>query len=844
MNKTLFSFLFLGIVFISSAQKAHSDENSKKIIYKGIVYDENREPLPFVNVYMGKGKNGTTTDINGEFTLKTRHKRGKITFSLIGYQTKTIKVNPKQTFIKVILKEEKNVLDKVVIIKRPKKRLKKKENPAYPILKQIWKRKKHNGLKQVKRYEYRKHETNEIGLNRLDTVFLKKLFKQDYPDIINELPYDNEGFHYTIPIYIKERVYHIYGNNLLGKERIDVEAEKSKGFEGQGFAFERMANKFDEVDIYKNTFNLFNKPFVSPVSTTGFDTYDYLLYDSITKGNKKYYNIYFFPRRKGDLAFEGNFLVSAQNFSISKISMRLKKDANVNFIRNLYIEKEYTIINDSLYLPKTDIFEGDFSLIDKRDTKKGITLKKTYQYFDYNFNNTYPEDFYDQKVEQYYPKQFKKDKNYWEKHTTLQNTKKTYQLINNVKNKKSIASVTKWINILTTGYFFISKNLQFGPVFTTIGKNGVEGIRLAPGFRTFKSPDDRFRLRGHLAYGVKSKTWGYEIKAKYLISYKPRIMVGVVLSEDNVQQSRTLLNVSNIMSTENFGSNFIFSRGKNVFISRIRERSLKLDYRIAKNFHVGIIPSHKIIQPADYSVFSMDYLDENGNIKHKVTDIGSDFYITYTPGRDVYGYGVEQAYGKNPFPSFILNYHRGFKALGGDFSYDKLQFRYQQKIILGKIGYTDLTIDLGKTFQTVPLALLNPIPANQILISKPNTFSLLNYYDYVTDSYAVGHFEHHFNGFFLNRIPLIKHLKLKTVAAFRAAYGTISDENKNINLSNIQLAAPSNDVYYEYSIGVENIGYGNLRFLRIDGVWRSKHQSINGLYSPKFAIRLAIRPDF
>jgi hypothetical protein len=843
MRKIIVLLLVL-LYFNGFSQKNKKPEKPEKITYTGIVYDINHEPLPFVNVFMAKGKFGTTTDINGEFVLKTRRKRGKMTFSLMGYQTKVVKVSPKNTFIKVILKEEKNVLDEVVIVQRPKKRLKKKENPAYRILKQIWKHRKKNGLKQVDKYEYRKYETTEIGLNHLDTVFLKKIFKKDYRRIIEELPFDNEGFHYYIPVYIKELVYHIYGNNRLNKERIDIEAEKSNGFYQQGFVFDRMANKFDEVDIYKNTFNLFNKPFVSPISTTGFDTYDYLLYDSIQKNNQKFYNIYFFPRREGDLAFEGNFLVTDKNFSVTKITMKLKKDVNVNFVRGVYVEKEYTIVNDSIYLPKTDVFEGDFTLIDKNDKNKGLNIKKTYHYSDYNFNKSYSPDFYDEQIEQYAPNQFKKDKKYWKNYTDLTQSEKTYRLINEVKHKKRIVNITKWINIVTTGYFDLGRHFQFGPIFKAFGKNGVEGLRLAAGFRTFKTSDDRFRLIGHLAYGLKDEKIKYGFQAKYLLSYKPRIELNLTVSDDYTQQARTLLNVSNIMFTENFGSNFVLSRGKNYFLSRIREKSIKLDYRIAKNFHLGLIPAYKTIEPADRKYFSMDYIDQKGMVQKRVVDVGSDFYLTYTPGRDVYGFGVEQRYGKNPFPSFIINYHHGFKSLGGDFSYDKLQFRYMQRVLLGKIGKTDLTVELGKTFGTVPLALLNPVPANQILLLKPNTFTLLNYYDFVTDTYAVGHFEHHFSGFIWNRLPLLRKLKFRVVTSFRAAYGTISTDNISINRSNLQYAAPDKDLYYEYSVGLENIGYGNLRFIRVDAVWRSDYQSVNGLYSPKFAIRVGIRPDF
>ena len=109
------------------------------------------------------------------------------------------------------------------------------------------------------------------------------------------------------------------------------------------------------------------------------------------------------------------------------------------------------------------------------------------------------------------------------------------------------------------------------------------------------------------------------------------------------------------------------------------------------------------------------------------------------------------------FPSLVVNYHRGYKGvLNGTFNYDKIQFKYRQPILLGKLGLLITTVDAGKTFGTLPITLLSPIPANQSYWLTKNTFSLMNFYDFVTDTYISGHFEQHFNGFILNRIPLIK----------------------------------------------------------------------------------------
>ncbi len=838
--------LFLFIVFLISSITMQAQQKQTKpprIIYRGQVFDENKQPLPFVNVYMAKGKYGTTTDFEGKFVLKTRRKRGKITFSMQGYQTKVIKIKPKMNFIKVYLKPEKNVLEEIVIVKRPKKHLGKKENPAYKILKQIWAHRRKNGLKKVSQYSYTKHELTEIGLNHLDSLFLQKLFKKDYAAILKKLPPDESGTQFKLPIYVKEKVTRIYGDNRLGKKRVDIVAEKTKGFNTQGFIFDRLSQKFESVDVYNNTFNLFNKAFVSPVSSTGFDTYDYVLYDSIQKNNQKYYNIYFFPRREGDLAFEGNFLVSDKNFAITKIQMRLKADANLNFVRGVQIEKSYKTVNDSIYLPEKDSFEGDFSLLNKNELHKGLNVKTVYTYTDYQLNPNLPPSFFAEENLQYKPNQYQKPEAYWQKWERNGQAKQTYALIEAVKNKKQIGRINKWLNILTTGFFKVSSGLQFGPLFQAIGQNGVEGLRLMAGLRTFKTPNDRFRAYAHLAYGTKDHRFKWALSGKYLLSFKPRILLEAGVSDDYVQQSRSLMDVSELMFTENFGANFLLSRDQNIFLSRIKQGYIKFDFRMAKNFHVGLRPAYRYITSANPAGFKLDYIDEEGRLHHSLTDIGSAFYLAYTPGRKVYGFGVEQRYGKNPYPSIILKYYKGTSWLGGDFNYDKLQLRYNQRILWGKVGRTDFSLETGKTFGKVPLALLNPIPANQILILKPYTFSLINYYDYVTDTYAATFITHHFDGFILNRLPLLKHLKLRSLFSFRAAYGTISPENIAINRSNIRYAAPTG-WYYEYSVGLENIGFGNLRFIRVDAVWRSDYHSVNGLTSPKFAFRIAFKPDF
>jgi hypothetical protein len=810
----------------------------------GQILDKDNEPLPYVNVYLTNTTNGTVTDFDGRFQLSTTKRRGKIEISFVGYETQSLKYNSKKTHFNVVLSEASNTLDEIIIVSKPKKRLKKKENPAYRILKEIWSRKKKNGLKLVKAYQYKKLQTTEIGLNNLDSLFLKNVFKKEYKKVLNELPPNDNGINYYIPLYLSETVKNIYANNLMNAKREDIEAEKNAGVSKQGFVFDKMSNTFNDLDIHQNNIMVLKKSFVSPISTTGFETYDYVLHDSIIVHKKKFYSIYFFPRRNGDLAFEGNFLVADKNFSITKIKMRVHKDINLNFVRKLSFEKEYIIKNDSIYLPKKDIYIGDFTFTNADEDNKGLTIKKTSEYSQYEFDKELPKAFYSENIIRYKPRQFNKTAQYWDSISTSSEKKNTYKLISSVKNKKEIKQITGVLNTIATGYINLGATLQFGQYWNTIVKNSVEGVKIKLGFRTFKGPDDRFRLSGFFGYGTKDKRYKFGTEAKYLVSYKPRIAIGASYLSDIEQLGGKLLS-TNGLNANVFDPNALFSRGDNFFLSKVKRTALKFDVEIRKNVHFGISAAHNIIESASPKDFKVDYIDQNNTIQSEVTDVNTDIYIAYTPGRFQYGFGVEQKMGKNLHPSLVINYHKGFKGvLNGTFNYDKIQFKYNQPLLLGKLGLLIATVDAGKTFGTVPVTLLSPIPANQTYWITKNTFSLINYYDFVTDTYVSGHFEQHFNGLILNRIPLIKQLKLRSLITFKTVYGTVSDENISINKSNIKYTAPTDKMYYEYGFGLENIGYQNIRPIRVDFIWRGEHTSINGLPSPKFAIRFGTKVDF
>ena len=77
---------------------------------------------------------------------------------------------------------------------------------------------------------------------------------------------------------------------------------------------------------------------MSPLSRTGIQNYNYYLADSAYIDNKWCYNIIYYPRRKNELTFKGDFWVNDSTFAIKEINMQASKNANINWVKDIYIE--------------------------------------------------------------------------------------------------------------------------------------------------------------------------------------------------------------------------------------------------------------------------------------------------------------------------------------------------------------------------------------------------------------------------------------------------------------------------------------------------------------------------
>lgn len=797
----------------------------------GVVLDDTNAPLPYVNVYFKGTNEGGITDENGKFYLESPTTQTDLIVTFVSFAPKEIKLDKAVNYNLVVTLSEANELKEVVLYAG---KTSKKNNPAIDILRKIWERRRKNGLRMFKQYEYDKYEKVEFDLNTIDSALVNSRVFKGMEFIFDKVDTSNVTGKTYLPIFINEALSKVYGDNVASRKKEITSANRNSGFNNNQQIIAFVKDLYAEYDIYDNYLKFFDKDFVSPISRTGINVYNYVLTDSSYIDNKWCYNIVFYPRRKAELTFKGNFWVNDTTFAIKKISMSASKSANINWVKDIYIEQDFDVLNDSVFLLKRDHMMSDFAM-NKKEDSRGVYGKRTTLFRDYVFDKKKPDAFYTADVNLYDEAVHNRSEEYWDdnRFESLNNDERgVYKMLDTLKTVPSFRRMYSLVATLGSGYYQMG-NFDYGPIFSTFGYNDVEGIRLRTGGRTYFGQNDPWRLEGYTAYGFKDNQFKYGISGKWMVDKKNRVILAAGNRRD-IEQIGVSLTATNDVLGRSFASSSLFMSGSNNLLTSINFSTFSAEIEPVKNLMFRTSFNYRTLKSAS-PAFSLDYYIDPNNpqlgTKGDVQQYEYGFMIDYTPKRRTIGYGVERSDVDLNYARLFLNFSQGVKDLfHSDFDYQKLQFYYRQPVLVGGFGRLFTTFEAGKIFGTVPLGLMGVVPGNQSYFAIENTYNLLDFYEFVADEYVSLHLEHNFNGRLFSRIPGLRNLNLREIIGIKGIYGTVSDENLRINASNIIYRAPE-DVYWEYHAGVGNI----FKVFRIDFAWRGSYLDVPG--ANKFAIK-------
>ncbi|MDG1570925.1 DUF5686 family protein [Robiginitalea sp. M366] len=809
---TIVVFLFGGMALLAQTKAG------------GIVVDQEGEPVPFANIVFPGSSQGTISNDNGRFYLESDQTFQTLSVSFVGYATREVTLEGRVNLELRIVLEEGEQLDEVVVYVG---RQSKKNNPAVDILRKIWAKKRTNGLRKYEQYTYDAYEKIEFDLNTIDSALMQSRVFKGMEFVFQDLDTSRITGKTYLPIFLNEKFTRVYGDNAMDLEKQEVLGNKNSGFSNNQAILAFVQDLYSDYDIYDNYLKFFDKSFTSPLSRTGVDTYNYVLADSAFLEDKWCYNILYYPRRKNELTFKGDFWVNDTTFAVKKINLQLTRSANINWVKEIYIEQEFEVLSDSVFLLKRDYMLSDFAF-NKKEESRGVYGKRTTVYDHYAFDQPRPREFYKAEADPFHPEVYQRPDSFWATNrleALNKDEQGVYSMLDTLKTVPRFRSYYNLVSILGSGYVEIDKwNLDLGDIYSVVGYNDAEGWRVRGGARTYFGQNDPWRLEGYLAYGFADHKVKYGLSGKFLLDRKLRLILSGGNRRDVEQMGLNLTATTDVLG-RSAASGSVLTVGNNNRLTSINLSTAALEMEPVRNLRLRIGGSFRTLRSALPDAFSLDYLDPEapGGIASSIRQFDLITTLVYTPGRETIGYGVERRDVNDTYSNLFLQYTRGLQGfLQSDFDYSKWQFSYTQPWQLGGLGRLRTTLEAGKTFGEVPLGLLSVVPGNQTLFSIYSTFPNLDFYEFVTDTYVAAHLEHNFNGRLFSRLPLLRNWNLREIVGLRGAWGELSDANRQLSSpANIPLQAPDQKVYWEYSVGVGNI----FKVFRIDFNFRGNYLS-------------------
>jgi hypothetical protein len=807
----------------------HLAKAQKTIVYGKVFDAETKEALPFVNVAFKGSKVGTTTNLDGQYRLETYYAEDSLIATFVGYKPLAFKVErDERQEINFPMAEGSISLSEVVV------NAKDFENPAHVLLKKIIKNKKINNKAKLDSYEYETYNKIEFDLNNLSEKFTDRKIFKSFDFIFNNI--DSTGEKVTLPFFMTESISdYYYRRNPRGRKEI-IHATKVSGINNESIS-QFLGQMYQDVNVYENSIGIFGKNFVSPISDYGLLFYKYYLVDSTYIDDKWCFRMDFIPKNETELVFEGHFWVNDTTYAIKEIDASILPSANINFIVDLDVRHEYDEVEPEVWMLRREELLADFNLV---KSEMGFYGKKVTTYKDFVINEPKDTEFFSGPEHVVVKSEINAmEEDYWKenRHEIISDEQQAiYDMVDSLKTNRVFMTYVDIVNFFFQGYWVDGK-IEYGPVFTFLSYNTVEGLRPKFGLRTSNDFSTRLMLEGYGAYGTRDERFKYMLGGQYFLSKKPRQIVGAYLSEDyeligQVPNYFSRDHFIQILTVRNPQDRLILNKQARVFTERVwfSGFSTMLEFRRRELSSAGAWNFERTADVGGEMV-----VEDVSNITSSEISVGVRFAYREN---FVEGEFERISLGSN-WPILNVRMDFGLKGvLGSDYEYQKLTVSATDKIPAGPFGTLKYSFEGGKTWQSMPYPLQFVHSGNESFFYNSEAFNTMNFFEFVSDRYVAMRAEHHFEGFFFNKVPLFKKLKWREIIGVNGIYGDFSPDNLD------ELVLPDltytfdNGPFAEAYVGVDNI----FRFFRVDAIWRLTY--LDNTRAPKFGLLLGFDIKF
>jgi hypothetical protein len=795
---------------------------------QGIVKDgATGTPLSLASVGFLHTDAGALTDDGGRFSLETTLGRAdSIRVSMIGYKEVVLPVKRSEQQPWVILLEEQGAtLNEITVKASNSERYRNKDNPAVALIRKAIEHKESNYPSDKPHASYRQYERLQVSLMRNQDSSRNE--KGSWSAYIRQHA-DTQRLKgkALLPIFVHEKASRFAYDAVRKQQAEQVIGEKKTDLEDMADAsgldayFEKI---YAGTDVYDNNILLGDQQLLSPIAGMAPAFYKYFITDTLKDSLPWQVQLSFFPRNQADLLFKGTLQIALDSsFAVTHAYMTVNKNINLNWVDDLDITLQYRKSDAGTYYLQQSTLGMAMSALSKT---KGIFGERFISVTDYQVtsgDSPLPVLPATGKMPELQEEEWAKLRP--QSLNTAQGD--AFANLDTLKNRPSFKRALNIFTLLLSGYEVLGP-LEIGPVNSFYSFNPVEGFRLKLGGRTTDQFSTRFVLEGHLVYGFRDKQWKYNAGITYSLTGRSifRFPVRALTLRHSYEtqipgQDLAFMEEDNFLLSFKRGDNSKWVYSKKWSIEYLHETKAHLSFRLGFTHSIQSPSGSLVYQAAApeprICLTNITLSEFNGEIRWAPRE---QFYQGKKFRRPVF----------NAYPIFTLRGTIGIEGLlNAKYSYQAVTLNIFKRFYLSQIGFSDVVLEGGKVFGHVPFPLLYIHKANQTYAYQLQSYNLMNFMEFVSDRYVSLHIDHSFNGFFLNKIPLVRKLQLRETASFKALYGDVSRDNRPGEGRSGLFDFPANNLgrpvthslkdgpYLEASLGISNL----FRILRVDLVKR------------------------
>ncbi|MDJ0367527.1 DUF5686 family protein [Hymenobacter sp. H14-R3] len=853
------SLLLLGLLLTGRLAVA------QRIVITGQVIEAaSGEPIPFASIFVPKTSTGVTADVEGRFKLALADAPDSLAVSALGFlmQRKKLTAAAQQTLLFRLKKGGGVALAEVFVSSRQP------ENPAFRILREVQRHKPENERTALNSSQFDSYNRIEVSMTDIPKALANRKVVKDIRALAVRrgaaAAADPDA---PLPLFASEvgsKVYLKYGPPLRRREDILHKQMRGAGPREGSVLSQMLGSNFQNFDFYPNWQNILGKDFISPISSGGRITYDYVLQDSVLVDNEVCYKLAVAPKRSHDLAFTGTIWITKEKYALRRIDVIASEKANLNFVSDLRIFQELTPPSAGPGLPmRTRLVLA----VSPGDKQAAMRVRFTTVNSGFVRNETHEGSFYDLPIVSTVmdpgpdnaapgllggalPQAGSRGLGYFDQNrpdTLSLSERQTFAVLDSARDLPSVRSTLDWIDLFINGYKRIGDNskIEIGPILNTFSFNNFEGSRLRLGFRTTPFFSHDWVLQPYVAYGTKDKRFKYGLRGIYIAERRHWTVFSAEYRHDVEQYAlldNDFLSDNNLFAAASRWGRFkeglpimrdlsLVSVQRDLFHGFTQTATIRYQNSVPQ-FRVQTEPRPGVPNPGE---ITPDRLRQTELVLES----------RYAPDENlVQAENRRRAIGLKRWPVFSFRYTFGTLSwVRGTNTYNKYNLLVTHSVSAGHFGRLNYRVEGSYIPSKVVYLILKTPLGNQTPFYNLNSFNLLNYFEFVTDRSVSLRLDHHFEGIIMNSIPVVRALNWRLVATANVLYGGLTDGNQYspVDGRGNQILLPSLDKapYIEAGYGIENI----FKFIRVDFIHRVTYRNAtptirNGPTPPNFGIKV------